>query len=383
MSENDKIRGCLIGGAAGDALGAPVEFMCENEIFDRFGENGITDYVLDRHSVKALITDDTQMSLFTAVGLLIGDTRLALRGIQGYPRHYVEYTYLDWLYTQEHSYHENANANRKSWLCDIPELYHRRAPGNTCISALKNLKNSERFIEDFTEYKQNNSKGCGGVMRVAPLAVNYREKPSSEDEEYFKICHKELDMEGAQLAAITHSHSLGYIPAAILTHIVHFVAFHNMTVSKAVSDAMDSACKIYKNDEHISEMKDIIDLAVELSTNSDSDLDNIHKLGQGWVAEEALAIAVYCSLKYQNDFSKGIIAAVNHNGDSDSTGAITGNILGALLGYDAIDNKWKENLELHDVIIEIADDMTTGCQMDEFDSYRDENWLRKYVYMKR
>ena len=55
------------------------------------------------------------------------------------------------------------------------------------------------------------------------------------------------------------------------------------------------------------------------------------------MAEETLAIAIYCSLKYQNDFSKGIIAAVNHSGDSDSTGAVTGNILGALLGFDAIE----------------------------------------------
>ena len=67
---------------------------------------------------------------------------------------------------------------------------------------------------------------------------------------------------------------------------------------------------------------------------------------------------MYCSLRYQNDFSKGIIAAVNHNGDSDSTGAVTGNILGALYGYDAIENKWKDNLELIDVIMKVSDDLS-------------------------
>lgn len=59
----------------------------------------------------------------------------------------------------------------------------------------------------------------------------------------------------------------------------------------------------------------------------------------------------------KNDFSKAIIASVNHNGDSDSTGAVTGNILGALLGYDAIDLKWKNDLELIDIILRISDDL--------------------------
>ena len=84
------------------------------------------------------------------------------------------------------------------------------------------------------------------------------------------------------------------------------------------------------------------------------------------MAEETLAIAIYCSLRHQDNFSAGVRAAVNHNGDSDSTGAVTGNILGALLGYKAIDEKWKKNLELSNVILEMADDLCHGCQISEF-----------------
>ena len=58
----DKIRGCLFGGAVGDALGYPVEFLSEKEIFSRFGEGGILQYVLDEESGKASISDDTQMT---------------------------------------------------------------------------------------------------------------------------------------------------------------------------------------------------------------------------------------------------------------------------------------------------------------------------------
>ena len=55
-----------------------------------------------------------------------------------------------------------------------------------------------------------------------------------------------------------------------------------------------------------------------------------------------------------------MIAAVNHGGDSDSTGAVTGNILGAAIGYDAIPQFFKDDLELHDVILHMAYDLHGG-----------------------
>ncbi|MDO4651137.1 MAG: ADP-ribosylglycohydrolase family protein, partial [Eubacteriales bacterium] len=123
----------------------------------------------------------------------------------------------------------------------------------------------------------------------------------------------------------------------------------------------------------------LIDLAVELSENDADDLDNIHRLGEGWVAEETLAIAIYCSLKYYNDFSAAMIASVNHKGDSDSTGAVTGNIVGAIVGYAKIEDKWKKDLELHDVILEMAEDLCTGCLMDAYTNYEDPVWKQKYT----
>ena len=103
-----------------------------------------------------------------------------------------------------------------------------------------------------------------------------------------------------------------------------------------------------------------MNLAVILSENSDDDLSNIHRLGEGWIAEETLAIALYCSLKYQDNFSRAITVSVNHKGDSDSTGAVTGNIIGALLGYDEIEPDWIEDLELVDVIERMADELSNA-----------------------
>ena len=374
----DVIRGCIYGGAVGDALGYPVEFLQEEAIFRIYGERGITSFDKDPEIGKALISDDTQMSLFTANGLLVGETRAAMRGIRGMPRVYVADAYQDWLKTQKSSFAEVSRHERfteaggRSWLLDVPELYSRRAPGNTCLSALEDGTE----YDDYIEAKRNNSKGCGGVMRVAPLAV------AGELYEF-----RQLVLEGAQLAAITHGHSLGYMPAAVLVHLIRRIVFspegEKRPLKELILAAKDETAEIFAGDPHLPELVSIIDRAVELSENRLTDLENIHSLGEGWVAEETLAISLYCALRHQDDFSAGIIAAVNHKGDSDSTGAVTGNILGALLGYSGIDDQWKKDLELADVILEVADDLCYGCQMSEYSSYADPEWEAKYIHMHR
>lgn len=390
----DKIKGCIFGGAIGDALGYPIEFMLEGDITGQYGESGITEYDLGK-SGKALFSDDTQMTLFTANGIMVGDTRICMRGIGANPSNYVAMAYQDWLKTQKvsfKSYEKRTDAYLcRSWLCDVPELFSRREPGNTCLSALELMEQTDqpsRGCQSGTQPPRrrrpeeqpsidnpvNDSKGCGGIMRVAPLALYY----AIDD-------MKSLDREGAEIAAITHGHSLGYMPAAVLTHIISRIVYpgdSKMSLKEIVIEAKNTVDGIFAGDKHLPELDAIIDKAVELSENNKSDLDNIHTLGEGWVAEETLAIAIYCSLKYQNDFSAGVIAAVNHNGDSDSTGAVTGNILGALLGYDRIEDKWKNNLELSNVLEEISVDLCHGCMMDEYGHYRDDDWLRKYIDMQ-
>lgn len=389
----DAIRGCMFGGAAGDALGYPVEFLSEEDIFSEYGSAGITAYEKDAATRKALISDDTQMTLFTADGLLIGETRGAMRGIRGLPRGYVAMAYLDWLKTQESSMKEVNRFKRPSkdggysWLLDVPELYSRRAPGNTCLSALREESRGETF-DDYVEAKRNGSKGCGGIMRVAPLALDppgfVSDIPEVETPYYYL---KPLVMEGAQLAAITHGHSLGYMPAAVLVHIITRIVFppegREMTLKEIILEARDAAAEFFAGDPHLPELLAVIENAVAFSENGRDDLENIHQLGEGWVAEETLGISLYCALRHQDDFSAGIIAAVNHRGDSDSTGAVTGNILGALLGYEKIDDKWKKDLELSDVILEMAHDLCHGCLMSGYSRYRDPEWEEKYIHMHR
>lgn len=376
----DKVRGSLLGGAVGDALGYPVEFWDEESIFYQYGEYGIQGYELDERSGKALISDDTQMTLFTANGILAADTKAFMDGIKGTPHDYLPMSYQDWLRTQEASFHERKEQSKGcmdggvSWLLDVPGLYSCRDSGFTCISKLGQQKNRKGTSDSFIAAPQNDSKGCGGIMRVAPLALKgYPHMPI-----------KDLDREGAEIAAITHGHPLGYMTAAILVHIVHRIVYpeKTQTLKEIIIEARDMATEIFAGDEYLKELTDIIDLSVSLSENGKKDLDNIHQIGEGWVAEETLGIAIDCSLRYQGDFSAGVIASVNHDGDSDSTGAVTGNILGAFLGHDAIDEKWKRDLELSDVILEMADDLCYSYQMDGSSHYGYPDWIRKYTHMQ-
>lgn len=208
-------------------------------------------------------------------------------------------------------------------------------------------------------------------MRVAPIGLYFPEEFG------FEI----TDMLGADVAALTHGHELGYIPAAAFVHIINIIS-HQQKVDLlyAVNDAMSAVKHLFSNASYLNDFFELIEKACKLSEDMDlDDLEGIRALGAGWVAEETLAIAVYCSLKYQNNFEKGIIAAVNHSGDSDSTGSVTGNILGALLGESAIPEKFLEKLELRDVIIEIADDLYYDYQIHSSCESEGSVWSHKYI----
>lgn len=357
----EKFLGCILGGAVGDALGYPIEFRPAEEIFIIYGENGIQDYELFHG--KALISDDTQMTLFTANGLLEGFTRLCLRGIMGNWEGYVELAYKDWLSTQNSEYKPVTNYC-KSWLLNFEDIYNVRAPGNTCLSSL-NQKKCGSVAEPI-----NSSKGCGGIMRVAPAGL-YLPKHIRDI--------RKIDMVGAEIAAITHGHPLGYIPAAALTHIITRCVTSRENIETIIKEGVQTVHELFRDKNHVDEFVEIVEKAIKLSHENLDDLDAIRMIGQGWVAEETLAIAVYCSIKYQNDFVKAVTVSVNHDGDSDSTGAVTGNIMGAYLGIGSIPDKYIQPLELREVMEEMVSDLYEDCKMGEYNDYRDEKWIDKYV----
>lgn len=363
MKDIDKYRGCLIGGAAGDALGYAVEFLSGQAILWKYGPQGITGY--DLRGGAAEISDDTQMTLFTATGLLLATTRGMTRGIMGSYPSYISFSYQDWYRTQTERYPLDGEYHY-SWLVNVPELFRRRAPGNTCLSAL------EGSACGTIENPINNSKGCGGVMRVAPIGLYFDGTRQSLEE---------IDRMGAEAAALTHGHPLGYIPAAALVHIIHLLVHRDFALYDAVRDMLESIQRQFLQTPHVPEFVNLIRRAMFLAKSDAADLEAIRQLGEGWVAEETLAIAIYCALKYEDDFDRAMTASVNHSGDSDSTGAVTGNILGAYLGLKGIPQKYLDGLELKEVILEVADDLFHDCRMTEYGDFYDRVWDEKYIQM--
>ncbi len=333
MRDKDRLRGCLIGGAAGDALGYTVEFMTERAIFARFGEGGITRYSLE--DGKARFSDDTQMTLFTADGLLRGREK-------GNYAESVNRAYLDWLRTQSGPF---APSDSPSPLMAEPGLFSPRAPGNTCLSAL-GMGGMGR-----TDDPINTSKGCGGIMRAAPVGLFFNDRGWALGD----VCRL-----GADCAALTHGHPLGWMPAAVFAGIIHEIAQNGAPLRDAVLRAREAVHGLWPDTEAYALLSSLIDKAMDLAAGSRDDLDAIHALGEGWVAEETLAIAIFCALRFEGDLDRALTASVNHRGDSDSTGAVTGNIVGAQIGYDRIPAKYTGSLELKDLILDTADRLWQG-----------------------
>lgn len=368
----DRIRGSLIGGAIGDALGYPVEFKSIQEIRRRYGESGITKYELNSKGI-AEISDDTQMTLFTANGLLFGYSRLAMRGIMGVPESYIKDSYLEWLQTQTGAI--DYTKDHYNWIREVKELHSRRAPGNTCLRALTQISNHQEV--------NNYSKGCGGVMRIVPIPLFY----NGEMKRYFNDPKVTMRVAG-EVAKITHKHPLGFLPAALFAHLIERLLSAEWPTSYQIAQFLNDGISLMKNiypenNKEIDVLKYWVEKAGRRAVSSLTDAEAIEQLGEGWVAEETLAIAVFCVMRYPNDFEKAVVASVNHSGDSDSTGAVTGNIMGAICGYEAIPSYYKEKLELRWLIEEMADDLARGIPVGEYidcyDTPEKRRWMDKYV----
>lgn len=340
--KKDRIRGSLIGGAVGDALGYPVEFLKSFQIIENYyGEGGITKMDTMNGAGKGLISDDTQMTLFTACGLLNAKGK----GMAPVPA--ICQAYLEWYYTQKGV---RSTRLKDCWIGDLPEMNVQRAPGITCIDALDMILQEKEAVND--------SKGCGGIMRVAPIALY-----GLAQERIKNILA--LDEIAGDTAQLTHKHPLGYIPAYIFSHLIYRLATDEKPTRDSfiiyLNESMRAASDKYGNQhKYLEEQQALLDKAVKLAGEDVPDHEAILQIGEGWVAEETLAIAVYCTYKYLDDFEKAVVAAVNHGGDSDSTGAVTGNLMGAAVGYEAIPEHFTEDLEMHDVILHVADDLWRG-----------------------
>jgi ADP-ribosyl-[dinitrogen reductase] hydrolase len=343
VTRYDRILGCLLGGAVGDALGAPIEFLTLEDIRERHGPEGVTGFEV-AYGRPGAITDDTQMTLFTAEGFLRAQNRYTQTGYCK-PRVVMHRAYLRWLHTQgvpeDELRDDELGSPLDGWLAEVADLYAQRSPGNTCLRSLKSWRS-----QGLGEPAQNGSKGCGGVMRVSPAGL-FATDP-------FRF--------GCETAALTHGHPTGLLAAG-----AHAMVLSEVFLGRSLEAAIQTALWMTRGARESAETMSAIEAAVasataqggagsEASPDVPPSSEAVARLGEGWVAEEALSIALYCA-QTAADFRSGVLAAVNHGGDSDSTGALTGSLLGTLLGVSAIPEEWLAELEAREIIVAVAEDL--------------------------
>lgn len=361
-----RVRGCLLGGAIGDALGGPVEFWDSSRITRDVGERGVTEYVpeyVDGSAVYGRITDDTQMTLFTIEGMIRASVRTD-RGL-GFTIGVLHHAYDRWLDTQQLS---EPDGTRDGWLITEQWLYARRAPGMTCLSALRDARAGERRPAQFGGTARNDSKGCGGVMRSAPFGLT---PPQSRHS-------LEWQFEMASTAAsFTHGHVTGQLASGALAVLIGAI-LRGESLRGAVQTMLD---RLRQHEGH-AETLHALERAITAAHEPPS-ITRLESLGGGWVAEEALAIAVYAALVHPNEDEvlEALALSVTHSGDSDSTGAICGNILGALHGERALPPQLMFEVEGRGTILELADDFVaefTASQHLHGDYGPDTRWRMRY-----
>ena len=297
---------CFVASAIGDALGAPVEFDSINSIRSQYGERGLRKLV-PAYGRLGAITDDTQMAIATARGLISAsaeekDTLDSLRD-----------AYLDWLQTQ-----------------DDPAKH--REPGNTCISALSQQRRRPSLEAD------NNSWGCGGIMRVHPVGMAYAGLP----EKAFEI--------GDASARLTHGHPRAVLPSGMFAAIIA-----DLLTGKDIEASIDDAIRLVRGADNHEETLTTVQESLDAVDTADSDLGYIESTEGGWRGDTALAISLFCFLRHRDEPLEALFASVNHSGDSDSTGTICGAMLGAVHGLGWIPSDWLEVLEHREELVSLAD----------------------------
>lgn len=313
----DRVLGCLLGGATGDALGYEVEFDSWSEIKRRYGAHGVRDLML--HDQVAPVSDDTQMTLFTLEGIL-----RALRKTGSSVGEEIRRAYADWLATQGEAGSKWKAAGR---LCREPSMRYRRAPGNTCLAA---LQEGESVPE---------SKGCGGVIRVAPIGLVRRWAPS----QCFEI--------GEAAAALTHGHPTGYLSSGAFAAMIRCV-LEGAEIAAAAREAL----AMLESRSDSGETREALNAALQLKSGRKNSLPAVSHLGEGWIAEEALAIGLHAAL-IGNSFAEVLEIAANHDGDSDSTASIAGQLYGARHGIAALPNRWIRRVDVLVPLLRLASEL--------------------------
>ena len=297
--ESGKAVGVILGLAVGDALGAPTEFLSLDRIKARYGPEGIQDL-----PEPALFTDDTQMAVAIAEALAQTGDRDLETIMEAVKHHFIQ-----WAHSPENN----------------------RAPGRTCLEGIARMEAGMPWSESGIA----RSKGCGSAMRSAPIGYLYQHDP----EKLRQVAHA--------TGICTHGHPAADAACIGAAYLVKLALDHtppNDMIPRLLAFTQGISREFDKAIEKVPECLDGQDEEAALE-----------HLGQGWIGEEAVALALYCFLRHPDDYQKTVLRGANTNGDSDSIACIAGAISGAWLGVEAIPEAWAVRIEKADLLEKLAE----------------------------
>src|SRR5262245_56638117 len=324
-SLDDRFQGSFLGLAIGDALGYPTEFLSLPQIHQRYGPRGIQDL----KGNPALHSDDTQTSMAVARSLIDAGQD----GVENWMEALVR-ELLAWLRSPEND----------------------RAPGNTTIKGCERLETGVSW----TDSGLPESKSCGAIMRIAPIGLYYHSDPS------------ELRLAAWASSLATHAHPTALVSAEVTAFCVYWavagvapseyeerakalqpesVQAWEPILGKSWDRAGYASPKEYLT-QGWKELLFEVDKIAQATAKDSSDICEI--LGGGSGADEALACALACVLRFPKDYAEAIKLCANTGGDSDSIASIAGAISGAYLGHNAVPKDWRKRIENRQLLVDLA-----------------------------
>ncbi|MCA2206245.1 ADP-ribosylglycohydrolase family protein [Nocardia rosealba] len=349
------VHGCLIGGAVGDALGAPVETMSLRRIRDEYGYLGVTD-----EADQLRISEETQLTAFTVEALIRGSVRARAKGIGGATLGLLQQGMLVWLRGQVGELPEQPTALHSS-LAGHRELVEQRGVANSVYTSLRAAAERREPTNPLGTRDRpiNNSKGSGALMRSAPCGFGYAaDRSGAALTAIFEL--------GCDTAALTHGHPSGWLPAGVLAALVYQLS-RGIGTKTALERALAELATYPHHEETTAALEAAITLAARTARPARVPRpEDLETLGEGWIGPEALAIAVYAMLAAETVggpghviVRTGLLLSVNHSGDSDATGSIAGSLLGARYGRGALPHRWSRTVDARPVLERLATDYCT------------------------
>ena len=354
----NRFRGCLLGMAVGDAIGAAVEKKSYEEICETYGPAGLLGY--DTVNGLAEITSYTQVAAFTVNGLLLAISRGQTHDAMAY----VTMAMKEWASVQ----HFPKDPHRRScWLRGTAAFRRRKCMDPRTLDALT------RDVLGTPKKPSNQAEGPGSLTTAVAMGMYFHPE---------RMQFHEIGVLGAQVVALTHGEPMAFLSGSVLAYVIaailndpegelesHF-RLAAQTVADQFGKEFPQALRLQKA------LLEIIEKAKDPTAQNVAVMESI---GCATCAQ-VLAGAMYAVLAGRGDFDTSAIIAVNHSGKSAAVGAVAGAILGAKMGQESLPEFYLECLEAAQVLPELATDLWQCWDKPGAKRLFDVEWDRKYTH---